>query len=62
MINKKAIENFLVTMDIGLPLGYNLTNAIYDARNYKWDVATLNALTLKIYEAYGILAIELVRT
>ncbi len=42
-VRRVAVENFLGTM-IREPLGAALVNLTYDARLYRWNTATKNAI------------------
>ena len=52
MRNEKAINNFLSTLDLSLPIGYHFKNAMRDAIVYKWNSATVVAIMKEVEDRY----------
>lgn len=52
-INENAIENFISSIDKNLDVYIHYANARVDAKFYKWNMATLNALLRRICKAYA---------
>jgi hypothetical protein len=52
IINKTAVENFLVTIDVTMLIEDHFRNAYHDAHSYDWNSATLGEIFTGIEEAY----------
>lgn len=53
MLHKLAIQNFLSTMDMTMPKGDQIKNAILDSALYHWNNQTYTAILNGIDEAYA---------
>lgn len=51
-VNKIAVENFLGTIKQTKRLDYTLMNLDADARSYKWNLPTKNAIRIGIIEHF----------
>jgi len=51
-VRKIAVENFLMSLDLALPMSVQLANLALDARLYGWNSATIEAIRQGIAEAY----------
>lgn len=51
-VKKIAVQNFLWTLSSDIPMEYTLENLNMDARLYKWNTATVNAIKTGIKEFY----------
>ena len=51
-VNKKAVENFLMSMDTSTEKQNNMMNAILDAASYKWSPATYLSIVQGIEKTY----------
>ena len=52
-VKRIAVENFLGSMPVSLSRHGNLGNMRLDARSYRWNVATQDAIEAGINLAYG---------
>jgi len=52
LINQIAVENFLASLDLQDDIYIHYTNARLDARQYKWNMPTLNAILRGICRLY----------
>jgi hypothetical protein len=51
-INQTAVDNFLGSLDMSIPMEAHIQNALSDALSYGWNVATLDAIIVGIGEKY----------
>ena len=51
-VRRTAVKNFLISMPLTLSVEKQLKNLAMDARLYKWDKATIEAIADGIYTAY----------
>lgn len=51
-MNQQAVNNFLSSLDLSLPLIAHYKNCMKDARSYKWDSKTLIAIMVGIEQRY----------
>jgi len=51
-MNQSAVENFLSSLDLTIPMELHFRNALRDAQSYKWNSATLIKIMEGIEEAY----------
>lgn len=51
-VRRTAVKNFLISMPLTLSAQEQLKNLAMDARLYKWDKATIDAIADGIYKAY----------
>lgn len=51
-MNKSVVQNFLVRMPKDVNKQHNVTNAISDAKSYRWKKPTLNAIVKGINLCY----------
>ncbi len=52
-MNKLAVQNFLNTMDMTMPKGNQIKNAILDSALYHWNNQTYTAILNGIDRAYA---------
>ncbi len=52
-INDKAVENFLASLDKSMDVYFHYANAQMDAKVYKWNMPTLNAIKRGICRIYA---------
>jgi hypothetical protein len=53
-VNRKAVDNFMSSVDTDLPVNLHLLNLTYDGKKFKWNKETIEAIRHGIEEAYGL--------
>ena len=51
-INRNAVNMFIKNMNKALGIEINIKNAYLDAEIYDWNIDTVNAIRVRIYEAF----------
>lgn len=52
MVNKLALENFLVSVDESMPIKLHFANLSVDAKAYRWNIETVRAIRAGIAAIY----------
>ena len=52
-VNERAVENFLASLDKSIDVYLHYANARMDAKVFKWNMPTLNAILKGICKAYS---------
>lgn len=53
-VKKIAVENFLGSLPLDIGVEGNIINCQQDARDYRWNAATVNAIIHGIYLSAGL--------
>jgi hypothetical protein len=59
-INRNPVNMFIKNMNKALGIEINIKNAYLDAEIYGWNIDTVNAIKVRIYEAFGLLVAEVI--